>query len=93
MDFQPEMPQPAAPCQNKRSESMATASFILGLIALLTCGCIYSALVCGALGMILALLSRGGEMKLNIYGKTGLILSSVGLILSIAFYAVMLVYL
>ncbi len=93
MDFQPEMMQQNTPYKNKRSDSMATASFVLGLIALLTCSCIYSAMVCGALGMILALLSRGGEMKLNMYGKTGLLLSSAGLFLSIAFYVIMLVFL
>ena len=90
MDFQPEMQPETQPqhtlWQNKRSENLATASFILGLIALLTSPCIYLAMVCGALGIILALLSRGGELTLNTQGKTGLLLSSVGLILTISIY-------
>lgn len=65
---------------------MALASLILGSIAVVTSGCIYLALVCGALGIIFALLSRGGEMSLTSKGTAGLVLSSAGLILTLLIY-------
>lgn len=72
---------------NKRSEGMALASLILGVFAIVTSGCIYSAIVCGSLGMILALLSRGGEMAFSSKGLAGLALSGIGLFLTLLIYA------
>ncbi len=86
MDFEQETFTPNAPYQNKRSESMATASLILGIVALLTSGCIYLAMVCGSLGIILALLSKGGATTISSQGRVGLILSSAGLILTLIIY-------
>ena len=68
MDFEQNIDRMKTPYQNKSSDNMALASFILGIIAVVTSGCIYLAIVCGSLGIILALLSRGGEMKLNSRG-------------------------
>lgn len=91
MDYQPEM-DTGTPYTNKRSESMAMASVILGIAALLTSGCIYAALICGSLGIIFALLSRGGFLTMTTQAKTGLFLSAAGLILTILFYAVMIAF-
>lgn len=82
MDFEQNMYTPT-PYQNKRSEGMAMASVILAITSLLTSCCIYIALPCGAVGMILALLSRGGHMDMSSKAKVGLTLSSVGIILTI----------
>ena len=46
------------PYENRRSPGMATASLVLGILSLATSFCLYFALPCGALGIILALLSR-----------------------------------
>ncbi len=89
MDFQPDMYTPKTPYRNKRSEHMALASLILGTAALLTSGCIYVAVICGSLGIILALLSKGGSLTMNAQGKIGLTLSSVGLIFTILLYVVL----
>ena len=92
MDFEQNMDMMKTPYQNKRSDNMALASFILGIIAILTSGCIYLAIVCGSLGIILALLSRGGEMKLSSRGTAGLALSSIGLALTLLIYITAFVF-
>ena len=86
MDFEQNIDRMKTPYQNKSSDNMALASFILGIIAVITSGCIYLAIVCGSLGIILALLSRGGEMKLTSRGIAGLTLSSIGLALTFLIY-------
>lgn len=65
--------------RNKRSSGMATASFVLGIASIVTSYCLYLAMPCGALGMILALLSRGGTRKLDNQATVGLVLSACGL--------------
>ena len=78
MDYQnnPDSHQPGqelfSPYKNKRSAGFATASLVLGILSLVTCCCIYSALPFGALAIIFALLSRGGEMTMDSRGMTGL---------------------
>lgn len=74
------------PYQNRRSPGMATASLILGITALATSGCIYLAIVCGSLGIILALLSRGGTRIMDNTAIIGLVLSACGLIFSICIF-------
>lgn len=71
--------------RNKRSSGMATASFVLGIASIVTSYCLYLAMPCGALGMILALLSRGGTRKLDNQATVGLALSACGLGFSILF--------
>ena len=85
MDFQ-DMAFPKAPVPDRRSKAMALASVILGIVALVTCCCIYLSIVCGSLGIILALLSKGGELTMDTKGQIGLTLSSVGLGLTLFLY-------
>ncbi len=77
---------------DRRSHGLATASFVMGILSLATCCCIYSAIVFGALSIIFALLSRGGETTLDGAGKTGLILGISGLTVTVILYIVMLFY-
>lgn len=72
---------------SKRSQTMELASVVLGGIALATSCCIYSALFCGALSIMFALLSRGGEMTLSQRAKIGLILGIAGLGTTLLIYA------
>lgn len=74
------------PCQNRRSSGMAAASLILGIASLATSGCIYLALACGSLGIILALLSRGGTRTLDNQAIVGLVLSASGLVFTLCIY-------
>ena len=77
---------------DKRSSGMATASLVLGIISLATCACIYLAIPCAAMGIILGILSRGGEMTYSQNGKIGLVLSAIGFGLTILVYALMFLY-
>ena len=86
MDFQQETYTPDPPCPDKRSAGMSLASLILGIVALVTCSCIYVSVICGSLSILLALLSRGGETTMNAMGRTGLILGSIGLIITFSIY-------
>ena len=67
----------------RRSHQMETASLLLGLIAISTSCAVYTSLVCGALGILFALLARGGEMTLAPKAKVGLVLSVISLIIVI----------
>ncbi len=74
--------QPSAP--PPQSGALATASLVMGIcgLVLICCG---GSFILGALGIIFALLSRGrGRMSGS--AKAGLILSIVGIVLSIAIY-------
>lgn len=92
MDYDQNIHSSKTPRPTQRSEHMAKASVILGSVALLTSSCLYLALVCSALGIILALLSKGGSIALNSQGKAGLLLSSAGLVLTILIYICVLLF-
>lgn len=80
-----------APSQDgkKPQNALATASLVMGILALLTCCCCYGGMIFGGLGIIFALLSRG-DGPLSGQAKTGMILSVIGLLLGVAAMAVML---
>ncbi len=65
----------------KRSRSMATAALILGIVGLATGCCVYTSIVCGALAIILGLLSRGGEMTMSDRAKAGVGLGIASLVM------------
>lgn len=71
--------------EDKSSGGMATASLVFGILAIITCCCIYTAMIFGALAVIFALLSRGGERKLSSVAVAGLILGIIGMVLGILF--------
>ena len=75
------------PVPDKRSRAMETAAMVLGIISLSTCSCIYASVVCGALAIIFALLSRGGEYTMSSKAKIGLVLGIAGLVATILVYA------
>ncbi len=70
---------------DKRSQSMAIASLVLGIAGLVMSCCIYPAIIFGSLAIIFALLSRGGELTLSGYSKAGLILGIIGIVCGILF--------
>jgi len=76
---------------DKRSTGLATASIALGIVSIVTFCCLYAALPCGALAIILGLLSRGGEMTFSTTGKIGIVLGIIGLVLTIALYTFVIV--
>lgn len=72
-----------SPYQNKRSNSMATAALILGIIGIAIGCCVYTGIICGALAIIFALLSRGGEMTMDSKAKAGVVLGIIAIVISI----------
>lgn len=64
--------------RERAADRLATASFVLGIISLFSvlCCCPF---VFSAIGIVLALLSKGAEKTLRPRAKTGLILSVIGI--------------
>jgi hypothetical protein len=69
--------------EDKRSNNFATASMILGIAGLATGCCVYTSIICGALAVIFALLSRGGERTMSSRAKAGLGLGIAGIVCGI----------
>lgn len=76
------------PYRSNHSERLAIASMTLGIIALLGCTCLYLSIPCGALAIILATLSRGGQMRYSSKAQIGLIFGAAALILTTIVYGV-----
>lgn len=93
MDVQQENKTPKAHGQNGRPNGMALASVILGSVALASFSCIYLSAVCGSLGIVLALLSKGPSYHMDARGTAGLALSASGLALTVLTYALALLFL
>ena len=62
---------------------MLTASVVLSVIAIATTCCIYSSVVCGSLGIILALLSRGQQKQLSPQGRLAVTTSTAAIAISV----------
>ena len=68
--------------KEQAADRLATASLVLGIISLVSvlCCCPF---VFSAIGIVLALLSKGAEKTLRPRAKTGLILSITGMVVSV----------
>lgn len=90
--FQQSEGESGSPYKDKRSTGFAIASLVLGILSIATCCCIYSALPFGALAILFALLSRGGEMKMNERALVGLGLGIAGLVIAITAFVFMFIF-
>ena len=70
----------------KRSASMAIASMVMAIAGLVMGCCIYPSIIFGSLAIILALLSRGGEMTMGGYAKAGFILGIIAIVFGILYF-------
>ena len=61
------------PVSGNHSDRMEIAAMTLGIISIVSCTCLYLAIPCGALAIILASLSRGGQMRYGAKAQAGLI--------------------
>lgn len=75
--------KPNTPYQNP----FISASFILGIIGIVTCCCIYVSLACGGLSIIFALLSKGGEKKISRPARNSLAIGIVAIVATVAITA------
>ena len=79
------------PDKEAAAEKLATASFVLGIISLVSvlCCCPF---VFSAIGIILALLSKGAKKQFRPRAKTGFILSIVGIFVSLIIMAITIAF-
>ena len=90
--FQQPQGEPGSPYRDKHSTGFTVASLVLGILSVATSCCIYSALPFGALAILFALLSRGGERKLNERALAGLCLGIAGLVIAITAFVFMFIF-
>lgn len=64
-------------------ESMAGSAMILGVVAIMGVCCIYPGMICGALAIIPALLSRGQNKHPVASGKIAMALGTVAIVLTV----------
>lgn len=69
-----------------RSAGMSVASLVMGILGLAMSCCVYPPIIFGSLAILFALLSRGGELHMNSYGKAGLALGILGIICGILIF-------
>ncbi len=81
MDMNSRMPS------DRRSVPMTTAAIVLSVIAVSTICCFYSSFICGILGIIFALLSKGGELTMSQNAKTALYVSTAAVVMSVILVA------
>ncbi len=65
-----------------RLNMFEAASMVLAIGALISCTCFYGAYIMGALAILFALLSRGGQMKMSSKAKFGLIIGILAIVLT-----------
>lgn len=76
--------------QNRQpANGLATASLVMGILAVVTTCCCYGGLIFGGLGILFALLSKGNE-PMSGRAKAGLGLSLGGLILTVFMWGLFL---
>ena len=69
-----------------RSAGMSVASLVMGILGLAMGCCVYPPVIFGSLAILFALLSKGGELHMNSYGKAGLALGILGIICGILIF-------
>ena len=67
---------------------METFALSLGILSIVTCSCCYLSLPMGAIAILLALLSRGGNMKLGSKAKLAITVGVIGIVITLIMYAV-----
>ncbi len=68
---------------NKRSRNMEVAALVLSIIAIASCACIYTSIICGSLAMLMALLSKGGATSMSSMAMTSFWIGFVAVVLTI----------
>ncbi len=78
--------------ENRRSSGFATASLVLGIVGLATGCCVYTSIICGALAVIFALLSRNERMDAKAQVGLGLGIAGIviGILIVVAAFAVVI---
>lgn len=72
---------------DKRSVPMTTAAVVFSVIAVSTVCCFYLSFICGILGIIFTLLSKGGETTMSLNARSAMSVSITAIVLSILLLA------
>lgn len=83
--------EPIRPHYTKHATGLSTAAFVIGIIALCTSCCLYIGLPGGALAILFAILSKGGETTMDSKATIGLWLGVLALVCTIVLYIAMFV--
>ncbi|MDE7311406.1 MAG: hypothetical protein K2N87_07295 [Eubacterium sp.] len=67
---------------DQRSVPMTTAAVVCSVIAVSTICCVYISFLCGILGIIFALLSKGGETAMSPNARTALTVSVAAIVMT-----------
>ncbi len=80
-------PQPEQP-QKDGGHGLAIASLVVGIISILSCCCIYLSVILGVVGVVLAIISKSKSStgKMETMALIGMILSIIGLVLTIGYF-------
>ena len=73
-------------------ESMAGSAMILGVVAIMGVCCVYPGMICGALAIILALLSRGQNKRPVASGRIAMVLGSVAIAITVVIIVTNVIY-
>jgi hypothetical protein len=73
---------------HRQMNPMETVALVLAILSIVTCTCCYLSLPMGSMAVVLALLSRGGQMKLGTKAKIAIIVGIGGIILTVGMFAV-----
>lgn len=84
-------PPPGNYGPGSESNAFSTAAIILGIVSLVSSCCLYISIPVGAVGIILAILSKGSSSKMDSRSKTGLGISMAGICISFVMIIAVLV--
>lgn len=79
-----------SPEEPQKGKGMAIASLVLGVLSVISFCCVYLPIFLGITGVVLGLLSKNGNKKLSTEALIGIILSAVGVVISIGMIAVVM---
>ncbi len=66
-----------------KTNAFMIISMLLGVVSIMTCPLFFISIPAGAIGIILALLSKGKEMQMEIMPKAGVVTCGIGMTLSV----------
>lgn len=77
-------PQPEQP-QKDPGHGLAIASLVLGILSILSCCCVYLAVILGVVGIVLAIISKSKSLagKMETMATVGMILSILGVVIAV----------
>lgn len=87
MDYQP-YDQQINNTPSNSGQAFETAAFVLGIIAFATSCCLYTSLICGALAILFAFLSRGSRRTMSSRALIALWLGVAAIACTAMFYGI-----